>query len=127
LIKLPKWSPLVKAGHANDTSPIDPDWLFYKAAAISRQIYISKSINVGIGSLKTFFGKKKRNGVRPPKFTKAGGKVIREVVTQLKKNGYVENYANQDGHTFGLVLTKTGRAELDKIATRIIKERATKA
>jgi ribosomal protein S19E (S16A) len=65
-------------------------------------------------------------GVRPPKFTKAGGKVIREVVTQLKKNGYVENYANQDGNTFGLVLTKTGRAELDKIATRLIKERAAK-
>jgi hypothetical protein len=44
----------------------------------------------------------------------------------LKKNGYVENYANQDGNTFGLVLTKTGRAELDKIATRLIKERAAK-
>jgi len=54
---------------------------------------------------------------------KASGKVIREVVTQLKKNGYVENYANTEGHTFGLVLTKQGRAELDKIASRIIKER----
>jgi hypothetical protein len=41
----------------------------------------------------------------------------------LKKNGYVENYANQEGSTFGLVLTKTGRAELDKIASRLIKER----
>ena len=69
---------------------------------------------------------KKQGSVRPPKFTKSGGKVIREVVTQLKKNGYVENYANQDGNTFGLVLTKTGRAELDKIATRLIKERAAK-
>jgi len=104
-------------------SPLDPDWLFYKAAAIARQIYVSQSINIGIGTLKAFFGKKKRNGVRPPKFTRSAGKIIREIVTQLKKNGYVENYANQEGSTFGLVLTKTGRAELDKIASRLIKER----
>ncbi len=70
---------------------------------------------------------KKRRGVNPPKTFRSGGKVIREVVSQLKKNGYVENYANQEGHTFGLVLTKTGRAELDKIASRIIRERAVKA
>ena len=104
-------------------SPLDPDWLFYKAAAIARQIYVSQSINIGIGTLKAFFGKKKRNGVRPPKFTRSAGKIIREIVTQLKKNGSVENYANQEGSTFGLVLTKTGRAELDKIASRLIKER----
>jgi len=73
--------------------------------------------------LKAFLGKKKRNGVRPPRYSKSGGKIIREVVTQLKKNGYVENYANQEGNTFGLVLTKTGRAELDKIASKLIKER----
>jgi small subunit ribosomal protein S19e len=73
--------------------------------------------------LKAFLGKKKRNGVRPPRYSKSGGKIIREVVSQLKKNGYVENYANQEGNTFGLVLTKTGRAELDKIASRLIKER----
>jgi small subunit ribosomal protein S19e len=118
-----QWSYLVKSGHANELSPLDPDWLFYKAAAIARQIYVSKSINVGVGTLKAFLGKKKRNGVRPPRYSKAGGKVIREIVSQLKKNGYVENYANQEGSTFGLVLTKAGRAELDKIASRLIKDR----
>ena len=73
--------------------------------------------------MKAFLGKKKRNGVRPPRYSKSGGKIIREVVSQLKKNGYVENYANQEGSTFGLVLTKSGRAELDKVASRLIKER----
>lgn len=105
-------------------TPLDADWLFYKAAAIARQIYVSRSVNIGIGSLKAFFGRKKRNGVRPPKFIRSSGKIIREIVTQLKKNGYVENYANQEGSTFGLVLTRTGRAELDKIATRIVKTKA---
>lgn len=66
---------------------------------------------------------KKRRGVQSPKFTQASGKVLREVVSQLKKNGYIENYANQEGHTFGLLLTKQGRAELDKIASRISKQK----
>jgi ribosomal protein S19E (S16A) len=96
--------------------------MFLKAAAIARIVYLSQKNSVGIGSLKSFFGKKERRGVHPPKFMKAGGKVLREVVSQLKKNGYIENYANQEGNTFGLVLTKQGRAELDKIATRVVKE-----
>jgi ribosomal protein S19E (S16A) len=58
---------------------------------------------------------------------KASGKILREIVNQLKKNGYVENYANENGNTFGLVLTRQGRAELDKIATRVIKDRQIKA
>jgi len=120
-------SVIVKCSHANELSPADPDWMFTKAAAIARKIYVSRSINIGVGSLKTFYGMKKRRGAHPPKFMQASGKVIREVVTQLKKNGYVENYANTEGHTFGLVLTKQGRAELDKIASRIVKERGVKA
>ena len=114
---------MVKAGHGNDTHPVDADWLFHKAAAVARQIYISKSQDIGLGSLKAIFGRKKRGGVRPPKYVKAGGKVLREVVKQLKLNGYVDNYATQEGSTFGLVLTKTGRSELDKIANRLVKER----
>ncbi len=78
-------------------------------------------MSLGVGTLKSHFGKKKRRGVKPPKFTRASGKVIREVVTQLKKNGYVENYAAEGDKTFGLVLTKQGRTELDKIATKAIK------
>ena len=58
---------------------------------------------------------------------KASGKILREVVTQLKKNGYIENYANESGNTFGLVLTRQGRAELDKIASKLSKDRQTKA
>merc|ERR1711976_915281 len=84
LIKLPKWAHLVKTSHGNEIVPIDNDWFFYKAAAIARQIYISRSQNIGVGSLKAFFGRKKRNGVRPPRFIRAGGKIIREIVHQLK-------------------------------------------
>ena len=49
---------------------------------------------------------------------------MKELVKQLKKNGYVENYGNKDGAvTFGMVLTRQGRTELDKIASKIMKQK----
>jgi small subunit ribosomal protein S19e len=69
------------------------------------------------------FGKKKRRGSQPPKFVQASGKIIREILKQLKKNGYVENYGSKnEGVTFGLVLTSRGRTELDKIASKTKKQ-----
>lgn len=87
-------------------------------------LYLQKSKKIGIGSIKTFLGKKKRRGSQPPKFHQAAGKVIREVVAQLKANGYVENFCEKAEHiTFGMVLTKQGRTELDKIASKIMKSK----
>ena len=97
--------------------------MFYKAAAIARILYVTKSKSIGVGSLKSFFGKKMRRGVEPPKFMKAAGKIIREIVKQLKANGYVENYGTKgNAVTYGMVLTKQGRTELDKIASKVVKE-----
>ena len=122
VIKLPKWSYLVKSSHANEVVPLDPDYMFYKAAAIARILYITKSKAIGVGSLKSFFGKKMRRGVEPPKFMKAAGKIIRELTKQLKANGYVENYGAKGNEvTYGMVLTKQGRTELDKIASKVLK------
>ena len=123
VIKLPKWSYIVKSSHANEVVPLDPDYMFYKAAAIARILYVTKSKSIGVGSLKSFFGKKMRRGVEPPKIMKAAGKIIREIVKQLKANGYVENYGTKgNAVTYGMVLTKQGRTELDKIASKIVKE-----
>ena len=123
VIKLPPWSSLVKSSHANEIVPLNPDYMFYKAAAIARILYVASSKGIGVGSLKTMFGKKMRRGAQPPKFMKAGGKIIRELVKKIKKNGYVENYGNKDGAvTFGMVLTRQGRTELDKIASKIMKQ-----
>lgn len=123
VIKLPKWSSLVKSSHANEIVPLNPDYMFFKAAAIARILYVTRSNYIGVGSLKTFFGKKMRRGAQPPKFMKAGGKIIREVVKQLKTNGYIENYGTKEqSTTYGMVLTKQGRTELDKIASKVMKE-----
>ena len=84
---------------------------------------MTKSKAIGVGSLRSFFGKKMRRGVEPPKFMKAAGKIIREIAKQLKANGYVENYgAKGNSVTYGMVLTKQGRTELDKIASKVMKK-----
>ena len=122
IIKLPKFSALVKSSRANDCEPINADYIYYKAAAICRKLYITKSKNLGVGSLRSMFSKKQRRGCQPPKTFRAGGKIIRDLVIQLKGAKYLENYGGEDESNHGLTLTKTGRSELDKIAAGIMKK-----
>ena len=123
IIKIPKYAPLVKTSRANDCEPINPDYIYYKAAAICRKLYLTKSKNLGVGSLRVMFSKKERRGSQPPKTFRAGGKIIRELVIQLKNAGYIQNYEKKDDETnCGLLLTKTGRSELDKIASGLMKK-----
>ena len=122
IIKIPKYASLVKTSRANDCEPINPDYFYYKAAAIVRKLYATKSKNVEVGSLRVMFSKKERRGSQPPKTFKAGGKIIREIVIQLKNADYVKNYERKEDETnSGLYLTKTGRSELDKIASGLMK------
>ena len=68
------------------------------------------------------FSKKQRRGSQPPKTFRAGGKIIRDLVIQLKGAKYLENFGGEDESNHGLTLTKTGRSELDKIAAGIMKK-----
>ena len=123
IIKVPKYAPLVKTSKSNDCEPIDPNYIFCRAAAICRKLYLTKSKNLGVGSLRVMFSKKQRRGCQPPKTFRAGGKIIRELVIQLKNAGYVQNYGKdkEEEANSGLFLTKKGRSELDKIATSLMK------
>ena len=123
IIKLPKYSALVKTSRANDCEPISADYIYYRAAAICRKLYLTKSKNVGVGSLRSMFSKKQRRGSQPPKTFRSGGKIIRDLVIQLKGAKYVKNYKWEEEESLhGLHLTKTGRSELDKIAAGIMKK-----
>ena len=112
----------MKASPANDCKPINADYIYYKAAAICRKLYITKSKNLGVGSLRSMFSKKQRRGSQPPKTFRAGGKIIRDLVIQLKGAKYLENFGGEEETNHGLTLTKTGRSELDKIAAGIMKK-----
>ena len=123
IIKVPKYAPLVKTSKSNDCEPISQDYIYYRAAAICRKLYLTKSKNLGVGSLRSMFSKKQRRGSQPPRTFRAGGKIIRELVIQLKGKEYIDNYGQNEEETDkGLHLTKKGRSELDKIAAGLIKK-----
>ncbi len=122
IIKIPSYAPLVKTSRSNDCEPINSDFPYYKAAAICRKLYLTKSKNLGVGSLRVMFSKKERRGCQPPRTFRAGGKLIRDLVGQLKKGGYIANYDGKEDDNDGLYLTKKGKSELDKVASGLMKQ-----
>ena len=123
MIKLPEWTVYIKSSYSNEISPIDCDYMYTKAAAIARIIYLSKSKNIGVGTLRTIFGKKNRRGVQPPISARASGKIIRVILQQLEKISYIEKFFDEGKHSIGRAITKEGIKNLDKIASEIMKER----
>ena len=115
------YTSLVKCSYSNELAPIDPDWFYTKAAAVARQIYVSKSSTLGVGSLRRVFAKKARRGVNTNTTSLAGGRIMRDIVQQLRKAGFVEQYKSSEGATFGLLITKAGRSQMDKIAQALSK------
>merc|ERR1719375_741194 len=74
-IEIPKWVDYVKTAHFKELAPRDPDWLYVRAAAIARKLYIRPGS--GVGALTRSFGGKYRNGTCRNHRSTASGKVIR--------------------------------------------------
>ncbi len=110
----PDWHKFVKTGSNRERTPEDPNWWYIRCASILRRIYVSKPI--GISRLRLLYGGKKRSGNAPAHFRRGSGSVIRTILHQLEKAGWVEIVEGE-----GRVLTKTGRSMLDRSATRIKK------
>ena len=63
IIKMPKYALLVKTSKSNDCEPINPDYIYYRAAAICRKLFITKSKNLGVCSLRSMLSKKTKKRV----------------------------------------------------------------
>jgi len=109
-IKAPTWSFFVKTGVSKQRTPEDPDFWYIRTASILRQLYIHGV--VGVERLRTRYGGRKNRGVRPARFKKSSGKMIRLILQQAEKAGLVETVKDQQ---FGRRLTKKGRDLLDSI------------
>jgi len=77
--------------------------------------------------LKSHYGGKQRNGVRPPKHHQGAGKVIRYCLKQLEDAGLVGlvKYQSEDGReqASGKTLTKKGITDMDRIASQLVKDK----
>ena len=106
----PEWIDYVKSGVGRERPPEDEDFWHVRAASILRQLYIRGV--VGVNKLRTRYGNKKDRGVRPDRFRKGSGKIIRLILQQAEKAGFVEK---MDKVQFGRRLTQKGRDFLDGI------------
>jgi len=107
----PEWAKFVKTGVNRERAPEQRDWWYIRLASIFRRIYLDGP--VGIERLRTYYGGRKRRGVRPAHFRKGSGAIIRNALHQLEQLGFVKKTSE------GRVLTPAGRAYLDKIAQEL--------
>ncbi len=112
-ITAPEWSFFVKTGISKQRTPEDPDFWYVRTASILRQLYIQGV--VGVQRLRTRYGGRKNRGVRPARFKKSSGKMLRVMLQQAEAAGFVEKVT---GSQFGRRLTKTGREFLDSIEVK---------
>lgn len=85
---VPDWVHYVKSGSGKVRPINEPDFWHKRAASILRQIYKKKI--VGVNRLRTRYGNKKNRGMRPERFQRAGGKIIRAILQQSDKAGLTE-------------------------------------
>ncbi len=111
----PEWINFVKSSPSKERPIDDPDFWHKRAASILKQIYKNKI--VGVGRLRTKYGSKKNRGMRPEKFFKSGGKIIRTILQQSDKAGFTEAFKPQKGTRLkaGRRLTEKGTKFLDNI------------
>jgi len=108
----PEWSFFVKTGVSKDRPPQEIDFWFKRAASILRQIYINNV--VGVNRLRTRYGSKQNRGVKPEKFKKSSGKIIRVILQQAEAAGILEKH-NIPGKRAGRKVTDKGKELLEGV------------
>lgn len=111
----PEWAAFVKTGSHVERAPQDPDWWYVRTASMLRKLYVKGP--VGVSRLRKDYGGRKRRGVRPAHFARAGGKIIRSILQQLEAAGLVEKADNG-----GRAVSAKGRSLLDAMSGQIKRE-----
>lgn len=84
----PEWALFVKSSVARERPPMDGDFWQKRSASILRQLYIKKTI--GVNKLRTRYGGRKNRGVKPSRYKQGSGKIIRVIMQQAEKAGFVQ-------------------------------------
>ena len=104
-IKPPAWAGYVKTGVSKERPPVKKDWWYARAASILKKV--SRLGPIGTSKLRTKYGSKKNRGVRPGKFYRGSGNIIRKILQQLETAGLV--IKKDKGVHKGKVITAKGK------------------
>ncbi len=107
----PEYTEYVKTGSHRERSPQREDWYYIRMASVLRRIYIDGP--TGTGSLRTYYGGRKNRGVKPHKHVKAAGKIIRNCLQSLEKEGLIKKEKK------GRTITKKGLSFISKTAKKV--------
>lgn len=114
----PSWAKFVKTGHHKERPPTRNDWWRVRAASVLAKL--ADHSPVGVQKLRTWYGGKKNRGVKPERFYKASGNILRKILQQLEKAGFAKKV--EKGLRKGRAITPQGLGFLDKISGEIMKE-----
>lgn len=101
--KMPDWARFVKTGVGKQRPPSHSDWWYSRSASILRKVAVLGPL--GVNKLKKKYGCKKNNGYSPSHFEKGSGKIIRTILQQLEKAGFVKQVVIS-GHKGRVIDTK---------------------
>ncbi len=114
--KEPEWAQFVKSSASKERPIEDPDFWYKRAASVLRQIY-QKGV-VGVNRLRTKYGSRKNRGMKPEKFRKSSGKIIRIILQQSDASGLTEITRTIKGvksKKSGRQLTQKGKSFMEEI------------
>lgn len=114
---MPSWAPFVKTGMHKERPPTNSDWWYIRAASVLRKVHLLGPI--GVSKLRTKYGGKKNRGVKPGKFYKSSGNIIRKILQQLEEAKLIKQDI-ADKHK-GRVTTSKGISLLFSTAKKIEK------
>jgi small subunit ribosomal protein S19e len=114
-IKAPDWASFVKTGVHKERPPANSGWWYVRAASVLRKIYTLGPI--GVSKLRVKYGGKKNRGVKTEHFYRGSGNILRKIMQQLEKEGFVK--IDLKSKHKGRLITAKGKKFLDEIAGKI--------
>jgi len=112
----PEWAKYIKSGPAKERPIEDPDFWHKRSASVLRNVY--KKGSVGVNRLRTKYGSKKDRGMKPERFKRGSGKIIRVILQQADAAGFTEIQKPIKGVRSkkpGRILTSKGKEFMEAI------------
>jgi small subunit ribosomal protein S19e len=113
-VKMPPWAIFVKTSPGKERPPEDAEWYYKRAASILRKVY--RFGPIGTNKLRMKYGTKKNRGHAKEQFRRGSGKIIRSILQQLEKSGYIKQ--EKKGAHAGRIITPKGKSFMDKVVQR---------
>jgi len=117
-IQAPEWAVFVKTGVHKERPPVQKDWWHIRAASVL--LTIQRIGPVGVQKLRVKYGGRKNRGVRPDRFFRGSGNILRKILQQLEAAGLAKQ-AEKKSHK-GRVITSKGSSLFGKISNELMKE-----